>query len=291
MAGIHVVTDSACDLTPELAEARGIRVVPLTIRFGDEELVDQVELSAKEFWDRVITGPDMPQTAAPAPGAFQQAFLAAADQGADGVVCIDLSSGVSATYQSAVAAANAVGDRIPVAVIDSRTVTMGTGLLTLAAADLAATGMPLAELVAEIEAMKARTSVHGVIDTLDFLRRGGRIGGAARLIGSMLSIKPVIEVRDGVVEVESKQRTRIRSLEYLASKARQAGAIDRIAVVNGAAGDIEVLLGMLDGIESVHDRVVTDLGPVVGSHTGPGTIGLCMVRAADAPGQDPGPNG
>ncbi len=290
MAGIHVVTDSACDLTPELAESHGVRVVPLTIRFGDDELVDRVELSAKEFWDRVVTGPHMPETAAPSPGAFQQAFLAAADEGADGVLCIDLSSGVSATYQSARAAADEVAGRIPVAVVDSRTLTMGTGLLVLAAAELAAGGMPLAELVAEIESMKARATVFGVIDTLDFLRRGGRIGGAARLIGSMLSIKPVIEVRGGVVEVESKQRTRTRSLEYLASKARQGGALERIAVVNGAAADIDVLLGMLDGVESTHDLVVTDLGPVVGSHAGPGTIGLCLVWAAGS-GPGAGQNG
>lgn len=282
MAGIHVVTDSACDLTPELAETNGISIVPLTIRFGTEELVDWQELSAKEFWDRVVTGPHMPETAAPAPGAFQQAFLAAADDGAEGVLCINLSSGVSATYQSAVAAATAVADRVPVQVIDSRTLTMGSGLLALAAAELAATGMALGDLAAEIESMKARTAVYGVIGTLDFLRRGGRIGGAAHLIGSMLSIKPVIEVRDGVVEVESKQRTRARSLEYLASKAREAGPVDRIAVVNGAAGDIDVVLGLLEDVESDHELVVTDLGPVVGSHAGPGTIGLCLVRRSAA---------
>lgn len=280
MPRIHVVTDSACDLAPDVAEARGVRVVPLTIRFGEEELVDQVELSAKEFWDRVVTGPHMPETAAPAPGAFQQAFLDAAEEGADGVLCINLSSGVSATYQAALTGASAVADRIPVTVVDSRTLTMGTGLLVLAAAELAADGMDLDRLGATIEQMKTRARVYGVIGTLDYLRRGGRIGGAAHLIGSMLSIKPVIEVRDGVVEVESKQRTRQRSLQYLASRALEAGPLERIAVANGAADDIDQVLGALKDVRCAHELVVTDLGPVIGSHAGPGAIGVCFQIAS-----------
>lgn len=280
MPRIHVVTDSACDLAPDVAEARGVRVVPLTIRFGEEELVDQVELSAKEFWDRVVTGPHMPETAAPAPGAFQQAFLDAAEEGADGVLCINLSSGVSATYQAALTGASAVADRIPVTVVDSRTLTMGTGLLVLAAAELAADGMDLDRLGATIEQMKTRARVYGVIGTLDYLRRGGRIGGAAHLIGSMLSIKPVIEVRDGVVEVESKQRTRVRSLEYLAAKVRDSAPVERLAVVNGAATDIDLLLGMMADVHDPSDTIVGDLGPVVGAHAGPGTIGVCFVRGS-----------
>jgi DegV family protein with EDD domain len=278
MPSISVVTDSAGDLPPDLAQARGIRVVPLTIRFGDEELTDQVQLSAKEFWDRVTTGEQLPETAAPSPGAFQQAFLEAADAGADGVICITLSSGVSATYQSARTAAAAVADRVPVSVVDSRTLTMGSGLLALLAADLADQGLDLATITDRIEDAKQRTSVYGVIATLDFLHRGGRIGGAARLVGSMLAIKPVIEVRDGVVEVESKQRTRSRSLDYLVAKVRSSTPLERLAVVHGAAGDVDVVVSQLSDIDDVDDVLVADLGPVVGTHAGPGTIGVCLVR-------------
>src|SRR5580704_7661825 len=137
MPRIQVVTDSACDLLPELADDLGVRVVPLTIRFGDEELVDRTELSAKEFWDRVVLGPHMPQTAAPSPGAFQTVFEEAAVAGMDGVICINLSSKVSATYQSARTAADAVSDRIRVEVVDSLTLTMGLGLVVIEAANLA----------------------------------------------------------------------------------------------------------------------------------------------------------
>ena len=210
MPGVQVVTDSACDLTTELAEDRGIKVVPLSIRFGAEELRDREELSTKEFWDRVIAGPDVPKTAAPSPGAFQQVFEEAADAGRDGVVCINLSSQVSATYQAACTAAEAVADRLPIRVIDSLMLTMGLGLIVQGAAEAADAGRTLDEVAETVESMKRRAHMYGVVDSLDYLKKGGRIGGAQHLVGSLLSIKPVLEVRDGVVEVESKQRTRPR---------------------------------------------------------------------------------
>ncbi|HMK62769.1 MAG TPA: DegV family protein [Acidimicrobiales bacterium] len=279
MPGVRVVTDSACDLTTQMAEDRGIRVVPLTIRFGDEEFVDRQQLSTKEFWDRVTTGSVIPETAAPAPGAFRAAFLEAADEGADGVVCITLSSGVSATYQSASTAAADVADRLPVAVIDSRSMTMGLGMLVLDALQAAERGADLGEIEDEIRRRRDRTRVFGTIDSLEFLKRGGRIGGLSQLLGSMLSIKPVIEIRNGAVELESRQRTRQRSLQYLADKARNAGPLQRIAVANGAASDLDQLLSGLSGIDCAHEVLVTDLGPVIGSHGGPGTIGLCFQLA------------
>jgi len=279
MPNICVVTDSACDLSASLAEDRGVRVVPLTIRFGTEEFVDRDELSTKEFWDRVITGSQTPETAAPAPGAFQQAFLDAHDGGATEVVCITISSGLSATYQAACTAAETVADRIPVRVVDSLTVTLGEGILVQAALDMIGSGQDVDHVVDSLEDMKKRTHVYGVFESLDYLRRGGRIGGAAHLVGSLLSIKPVIVVRDGVVEVESKQRTRTRSLHYLAGKAIDAGPLDRLAVANGAAGDIEEVVALLQRAEVAHDMVLGDLGAVVGSHTGPGAVGVCFTRA------------
>ncbi|HZU78457.1 MAG TPA: DegV family protein [Acidimicrobiales bacterium] len=276
MPGIKVVTDSACDLPSQLVEERGIALVPLTIRFGTEEFVDQTDLSTKEFWDRVTTGDVMPETAAPSPGAFQAAFLQAAEEGAEAVACVTLSSGVSATYQSACTAAEAVADRIRVSVTDTQSMTMGQGFMVLAAADMADAGTGIDEIEAELARQRDRIHVFGVIDSLDFLKRGGRIGGAAHLMGSLLSIKPVIEIRNGVVEVESKQRTRSRSLQYMAGKARDAGPLRRLAVANGIASDIDEVIDALSGCRPTHDLVVTTLGPVIGAHGGPGTIGLCF---------------
>ncbi len=277
MASIQVVTDSACDLSTTTTEEHDVRVVPLTIRFGAEELVDRDELSGKEFWDRVVTGPDMPATAAPSPGAFQQAFLDAAEAGSSGVVCATISSGLSATYQSACTAAEAVSGRIAVRVVDTQSVTGGQGLLALAAADMASSGVALDDIAAALEEMKTRTHVYGVVDSLDYLRRGGRIGGAAKLVGSLLSIKPVIEVREGVVEVESKQRTRSRSLQYLANKAIEAGPLERLAATSGIAPDFDQVVDLLRQAQPDHELVIADLGPVVGSHTGPGSVGVCFI--------------
>jgi len=281
--GVRVVTDSACDLNDELAAAAGIQVVPLTIRFGDEELYDRRDLTPADFWRRCKASAALPQTAAPPPGAFRAAFEAAADDGADAVVCCTLSAGVSATYQAALAGADALGGRIPVEVIDTRSLTMGQGLMCLSAAELAGGGAALATVAAHVRALIERTHVLGVVDTLDHLQRGGRIGGAAALLGSLLSIKPVIEVRDGVVEQESKQRTRAKALDYLAAKVAAAAPLERLAICDGAASDIDAVVERLSSVPVAHDLVVTDLGPVVGTHSGPGAIGVCYVLPGELP--------
>ena len=188
MARIRVVTDSACDLSAEVAAEHGIVIVPLSIRFGDEEFVDGRDLTAEEFWARCKASPVLPETSAPSPGAFQQAFLAAADEGYDGVLSLSLSGGVSATFQSALAASKAVADRIEVRAIDSRTMTMSLGLLAIDVADLAAGGADLDTLEARTRELIPRTAVYGAVDTLEHLEKGGRIGGARALLGSMLNI-------------------------------------------------------------------------------------------------------
>jgi len=277
MARIRVVTDSACDLSADLAAEWDVSVVPLSIRFGAEEFVDQSTLSTDEFWSRCAASPVLPETSAPSAGAFQQAFEAADDDGYDGVICINLSAEVSATHQAAVAAAKAVSDRIPVRAIDSRALTMAQGLMVLDVADRARRGATLDELAVRADELIPRTKVFGVLDTLEHLEKGGRIGGARALLGSLLSIKPVVTLVEGRVEEESKQRTRGRSLRYLAGKTLDSPPISRLAVCNGAAADIDEFMAMLDGVKTEHPMVTVDLGPVVGTHTGPGTIGTCIV--------------
>jgi DegV family protein with EDD domain len=277
MPGIRVVTDSACDLPDSLLAELGIGLVPLRIRFGDEELVDRTELSTKEFWSRCRQFQGLPETSAPSPGQFQTAFEAMGAEGADGVVCVNLSSKLSATIEAARQGAKALQGSLPIRVVDSLSVTLGQGLVTIEAAARARDGGDLDQVVAAAEGAAGRLKVYGAIDTLENLKRGGRIGGAQALLGSLLSIKPVIQVTGGQVEEESKQRTRGRALRYLASKVRDAGPIDRMAACGADAPDMDEFLRLLQAAGSQSNMLVGEIGPVIGTHTGPGTVGVAWL--------------
>jgi DegV family protein with EDD domain len=276
MPGVRIVTDSACDLTEELVKQHEVIVVPLTIRFGTEEFEDRTELTPEEFWRRCKGKGDLPETAAPSPGTFMAAYQQAASDGADAVLCLTISSKLSATYASAVTAADSFTG-IPVRVVDTLSVTMGQGLLVIAAAEGAAAGVGLDQLAAATADRSTRTRVYGVVGGLDFLQRGGRIGGAQAMLGSLLSIKPVIVVKDGVVAEESKQRTRSRALSYLSAKMAGEAPLEWLAVADGANDDIDEVLTSLHAIASQHPLLSVNLGPVVGSHTGPNTVGVCYI--------------
>ena len=281
MANVRVVTDTACDLLDETLSELGIGLVPLRIRFGDEEMVDRFELSTKEFWTRCASSPVLPATAAPSPGQFQEAFEALAAAGADGVVCINLSSKLSATIEAAHQAARALEGKVAVRVVDSLSVSLGQGLIAVEAARAAADGRSLEEVVEVAERAVRSMKVFGAIDTLENLKKGGRIGGAQALLGSMLAIKPVIEVRDGVVEQESKQRTRAKSLRYLADKVRAAAPVSRLAVFSADARDLDVFLAMLAEVKPTEgETLLGDVGPVIGTHAGPGAIGVAWMPAS-----------
>lgn len=278
---VRVVTDSACDLSLDMAAQHGVEVVPLTVRFGDEEFVDRRDLSPAQFWERLATSTVLPETAAPSPGAFEEVFRAAAESGCPGVVCITISSALSATCQAAQLAAGNVAGTIPVEVIDSRAVTMAEGNVVLGAARVAAEGGTMADVVAAARQLVPRTRTFAALDTLENLKKGGRIGSAQALLGSMLSIKPIIEVADGKVEPESRQRTRARSLRYLAEKVRQAQPVADLAVMHGAAPDVGTLLDLLGEFHRRDQILVGDVGAVIGTHAGPGVVGVTFTVAGD----------
>ncbi len=283
MPSIRIVTDSACDLPDATATEHHIDIVPLTIRFGDAEYVDRRDLTVKEFWAKTKESKTLPETAAPSPGAFEEAFRAAAAQGASGVVCVCLSSNLSATFQSAQLAAEAVKDAIPVRVIDSLSVTIAQGLLAIAGAEASAAGKSLDEVAAAVQSKVNQMQVFAALDTLENLRKGGRIGAARAALGSMLSVKPLIQVVDGAVNEAGKQRTRARSLDMLIDLAKQHGAANAkpLAVMHGDAEDIDAFLEKLCAAlgRSRDDLLVGDVGSVVGTHTGPGVIGLAWEEA------------
>ncbi|MCX7621078.1 MAG: DegV family protein [Acidimicrobiales bacterium] len=276
MPRVRIVTDSSCDLRSALANAHGIDIVPLSIRFGDEEYTDGVDLSVEEFYEKMRSFPGLPETAAPAPGQFEEVFRRASSNGYDSVVCINLSSELSATMQSAQTAAKTLEDGFDVRVIDSRSITMGLGTIVLEAAKAAHEGKDADEIVALVDALRSRTRVVGALDTLENLKKGGRIGGAQAFIGSMLSIKPLVDISTGAVEKAGQQRTRKKSLLWLRDRVLQEG-VERLAVMHAEAPDIEEFLSLLS--EDINrDEIHVDLlGPVIGTHAGLGTIGCCWL--------------
>ncbi len=274
---VRVVTDSACDLTDELIERFGIEIVPLTIRFGSEEFVDRVELTNADFWRRMAASTALPETAAPSAGAFETAFQSLADSGATEIICINLSSKLSSTMQSAQIAAKAFSADCRVEVVDSLSVSMGLGRLCMTASELAADGASLDAIVAKVIDERSRTKLFGALDTLDNLRRGGRIGNARALLGSMLSIKPIIEVRDGAVEEAGKVRTRSKAMRALVAKVA-AGPVEKLSVLDGDAPDVDELLRMLEPIVPRSEIEVGKIGPVIGTHGGPRVLGVTFQQ-------------
>ena len=274
---IRIVTDSSCDIPTELVARHRIEVVPLTIRFGDDEFVDRVELDPPSFWSRLAAAEGLPETAAPSAGAFLDAYRRLADEGASGVVAICLSSALSATYQSAVIAAEQIADQVPVRVVDSRAVTMALGLQVLEAAQTAESGASLEE-VAEVALDAAGgANLYAALDTLEYLRRGGRIGGAQALLGSLLDVKPLITFADGVVAAAGRVRTRRKAVAALTSRvAELAPRLRRLAVLHGDSPDVEAFAAAVAEAGGI-EPVVAQLGPVVGTHSGPRTLGVAYL--------------
>jgi DegV family protein with EDD domain len=273
---VKVITDSSCDLPPELVDEHRIAIVPLTIRFGDEEFVDRRDLTSAQFWSRCQASPTLPETAAPAPGAFEAAYRAAAEEGHEAVVAIVLSGGLSATLQAAQLAADTVKDRIDVRVVDSRLVSTAMGLIVLDAARLANDGKS-AEDIAGLAADQAhRTKLYATFDTLENLRKGGRIGRAQALLGSVLSMKPCVELIDGLVEPESRQRTRGKSMRHLADKVREAGQVEHLTLMSADAPDAGELLDMLAEFAPRDQILLSTIGAVIGTHSGPRALGVAF---------------
>jgi len=271
---IRIVTDSSCDLPEDVLERHRIAVVPLTIRFGTEEFVDREQLSKDEFWRRLTEGDVLPQTAAPSVGRFQEAFHRLSNEGADGVVVICISSRISATHQSAVLAAEQFPGGVPVRVIDSGLVSAALGLVAIEAAELAATGVGVDAVEQTAREAAASTNLFATLDTLEFLKRGGRIGSAQAFFGNLLDIKPIISFKDGAVEAAGRVRTRRKALAAVVDHVAGLGdRIRRFGVIHSDPADLDEFLASLRSVRD-EDPLVARLGPVVGTHAGPGVAGV-----------------
>ena len=277
---VRIVTDSSCDLPQAMANALGIRIVPLSVRFGDTEYIDRTTITATEFWSKCAASATLPETAAPSPGSFEETYRSLAAEGATAIVVVALSSDLSATMQSAELAARAVAPGIDVRIVDSRNASMGLGLTVLACAELAKTGASADEVVARAQSVIPRTRVFAALDTLDNLKKGGRIGGAKAMLATVMSIKPLISITNGLVEEAGKQRTRSKALAHLVDILRnQEVPIERLSILNAQCSDIDAFVAMVKEVYT-GEIIVGDIGAVIGTHAGQGTIGIVFLLSA-----------
>jgi DegV family protein with EDD domain len=278
MTRVAVVTDSVSDLRPDQAQSAGITVVPLTVSFGERDYRAGVDLTIEQFWEEMTReNAPFPRTAAASPGSFSETFERLFDEGADEVVYVGVSAKLSATLQSARVGAQTLGDRA-IHIVDSDSASMGVGLLALEAVEMAGEGRSGAEIARVLEERRRQVRMYVMLDTLEYLKRGGRISPARAAIGGLLSVKPIITLQDGVVEPIDRPRTtgkaRARLIELFS-----AIQPERVAVLHGMAPDVESFAADLAAAMNFpRDQMTVNLvGSSVGPHVGPGAFGAVVL--------------
>ncbi|MEW6033890.1 MAG: DegV family protein [Chloroflexota bacterium] len=272
--GLKIVTDSTSDLPPRLVEELDITVIPLIVRFGTETYRDGVDLSADEFFRKLVQGPVLPTTAAPGPAAFSEVYEKLLSQGHE-VLAIHISNKLSATHGSAMLGKESLGPGRPLEVLDSTSVSMGMGLLVIQAARAAKAGAKLAEAASLVRQKIPVLNLYAAFDTLEYLHKGGRIGRAQALLGSVLNLKPMIVVRDGEVHPLERVRTRAKAIGRLVELVRECPNVEELTVLHSTTpDDMEDLAQRLAAIVPGRKVHRARFGPVLGTHTGPGVLGV-----------------
>lgn len=280
---VKVITDSTSDMPPEIAARLGISVIPQKVIFGTEELRDGVDITGDEFYRRLVSSAALPTTSQASVGEFVELYESVAP-GADGIVSVHVSSGVSGTVNSAQQAAQQANIGCEVRVIDSLQASMATGLIAIEAAICANDGGDLAQVAECAQNAAARAELFVLMDTLEYLQKGGRIGKARATIGSLLKIKPMIILREGVVHELGKERTHRRGMQKLQSVAEDFAPLDDVCVLYSTtpdeARDLAAQLGAL--LPSDKEPIIAQIGPSVGVYAGPSTIGVAALRSGGA---------
>ncbi len=277
---VAIVTDSGSDLTPASVVRTGIRQVPLSVSFNEETFLSPDEMSPDEFWKR-LSDPGCPfaHTAAPSVGLFKQAFEKSFADGHESVVCVCLSEGLSATIKHARMAREMLPDR-QIFILDSRSASMGVGALALRGAELAAAGTSGAEIHSRLTTMRDSLDLYVGLETLEYLRKGGRISHAKAAIGGLLSIKPIVTVDEGVVVVADQPRTRSKATERVIELLTDRAVTELHALYSPPVDVDAFVAAVLAHMPEPAPRLVTAqiIGPVIGAHVGPGAYGAILVR-------------
>ncbi len=281
VAPVAVVTDSTADLPHHLAESLGLRVVPLSVTFGDASYISGVTLQPTEFYDKLASMPRMPTTSQPSPAWFEEAYADCADDGHRAIVSVHCSAALSGTVS--LARDRAASAELDVEVVDSRLVGGSLGLAALAAHRVAERGGSVAEVVAAATDVRERSIGLLVVDTLEHLRRGGRLTGAQALVGSALKVKPLLHLTEGRVEVREKTRTWKRAMDrcvQLVAEVAAGGPVDVVVVHALAPERADELWERLDERVEIAERLQALIGPIVGTHVGPGAIGVAAMPSS-----------
>jgi DegV family protein with EDD domain len=278
LSRVATFTDSASDLDPEVAAHQGISIVPLLVSFGSETFKAGVDMSTTEFWERMVA-PDapFPKTAASSPGEFKAAYEAAFEAGAGAIVSIHVAGALSGTIKSAEIARDMLPDR-EIHVVDSLGASMAEGILAGMAVELAADGRPAEQIAGTLEARAPDMRMYVAVETLEYLKKGGRISGAQAAIGTLLSVKPIIRVNAGVVDTVDRVRTRGKARERLIELICER-PIERLAILHTISPDVEAFRDEVcaqGGLDPA-DVTISIVGASVGPHLGPGCVGAAVL--------------
>jgi DegV family protein with EDD domain len=283
MASIAIVTDSTSDIPQEMRDRLGISMVPLKVAFGNQSYLDNIELQPADFYQKLVSSPSLPTTSQPSPADFLEVFKKLTEEGKS-VISIHLSGALSGTYQSALIAKSMMEDEGDITVVDSKSASYGYGQMVVAAAELAAQGASIDEIVAEVHRLRREMRLYFLVDTLEYLQKGGRIGKAAAMVGSLLNIKPILSIDDdgaifAVEKVRGHKRAMSRIAELLEADIGGTPVNLMLVLTPGFDEGAKEMAEMLKQRFDVRSYVQSEIGPVIGTHAGPGTIGLFVTPA------------
>jgi fatty acid kinase fatty acid binding subunit len=276
MTRIAIVTDSTSDLSPQIRSRFNVTTVPLNVHFGDKSFRDQIDLTTDQFMARLQTTKDLPKTSQPSSGLFEETFRNLA-KSHDGIVAVLISAKLSGTFQSATLAVESLGAKIPIEIVDSRNASLGLGFQVIRAAELAERGLGPVEIATELRAETSSYHLAFFVDTLEYLQRGGRIGMAAKLLGSILQLKPILGVEEGQIVPYERTRTRSKAIVGLEEFVRSFPQVNRLAVLYSSDDeDAEHLANQMSDIKTPEPLYRAQFSPVIGTHVGPGALGVCV---------------
>ena len=274
---VKVVTDSTSDLPLDLAQRLDITVVPLNIHFEDEAYKDGVDITKDDFYKRLMASAKLPTTSQPSVGDFLQVYQELSESGHE-IVSIHISAKLSGTYNSATQAREALGNGTRVHIIDSGQVSMGLGLIAREAAHMVQAGASFQQVIDGVERCLPHTYVFALLDTLEYLQKGGRIGKAGAFLGSLLSIKPIVTCKEGEIHPVERVRTRVKGIAKLQEIARTLAPLKRLGLIHSTTPeDAEALAQSFSDLISSDEMIVSRFGPVLGTYTGPGALGVAVM--------------